>query len=125
MEFASIIIATASAIISIVTFFVTVGFEKRKITIRAINLLQNEVLDKFVFVKKDNVKFVVENLEDEKCRKTYDEYRTLVARLEHFAVGVNKRIYNYGIVKVLLGNHLIFLCFHTKCPISGEGMCSI
>ena len=109
MELASIIIAIVSAVFSIVTYINTVIFEKRKITIEAINILQNEVLDKFVSVKKENARIIIENLDKEKCKEAYDDYRALIARLEHFAVGVNKHVYSYKIVKSLLGNHFIQL----------------
>ena len=68
MELASVIIATISAIMSILIYINTVRFEKRKITIEAVNILQNEVLDKFASVNKENAKIIVENLYNEKCR---------------------------------------------------------
>ena len=71
--------------------------------------MQNEVLDKFVSVKKENARIIIENLDKEKCKEAYDDYRALIARLEHFAVGVNKHVYSYKIVKSLLGNHFIQL----------------
>ena len=61
MEVASIIIAIVSAVFSIVTYVTTVQYEKRKATIEAFNLLQNEVLDKFVSIKKDNAKIIIKN----------------------------------------------------------------
>ena len=71
--------------------------------------MQNEVLDKFVSVKKENARIIIENLDEKKCKEAYDDYRALIARLEHFAVGVNKHVYSYTIVKSLLGNHFIQL----------------
>ena len=109
MELASIIIAIVSAAFSIAIYINTVIFEKKKITIEAINILQNEVLDKFVSIKKENATIIVENLDDEKCKEAYDDYRALIARLEHFAVGVNKHVYSYNVVNDLLGNHFIHL----------------
>ena len=109
MELASIIIAIVSAIFSIVTYITTVRYEKRKATIEAINLLQNEVLDKLISIQPSNAKLIVENIHDEKCREVYNDYRALIARLEHFAIGVNKRIYDFSIVNNLVGIHFIGL----------------
>jgi hypothetical protein len=89
MEIISIIIASLSAAFSFITYVVTVRHEKRKATIEAFNSLQNEVLDKFVSVKNDNAKIIVENLSNEVYKNSYNDQRALIARLEHFAVGIN------------------------------------
>lgn len=112
MELASLAIAIVSAIFSTITYCVTVRYEKRKITIEAINLLQNEVLDKFVTIEEKNAQIIVETLDNEKCREAYDGYRALIARLEHFSIGVKKKIYDFGIVNDLVGVH--FICLYKK-----------
>lgn len=112
MEITSFIFSIISVVFSIITYFVAVKYEKRKSTIEAIHLLQNEVLDKFVSIKKDNAVLIVENLNNEKCREAYNDYRALIARIEHFAEGVNSGIYDFKIVKNLLGRH--FICLYDK-----------
>lgn len=119
MELASIIIAIASAGFSIVTYINTVQYEKRKATIEAINLLQNEVLDKFVSVNKDNAILIVENLDKKNCKEAYNDYRALIARLDHFAIGVNKHIYDFCVVNNLVGIHFIYL-YKKLIPIIDE-----
>lgn len=119
MELASIIIAIVSAVFSIVTYIFTVRYEKRKATVEAINLLQNEVLDRFVSISKDNAITIVENLDNPKCREAYNDYRALIARLEHFSIGVNKGIYDFNIVNNLVGIHFIYLYKKVK-PIIDE-----
>lgn len=119
MNIASIIIAIVSACFSIVTYVTAVRYEKKRVTIEAISLLQNEVLDKFVSIQKDNAKIILNSLDNEKCRKAYNDYRALIARLEHFAIGVNEHIYDFGIVNRLLGIH--FVCLYNKVsPIIDE-----
>lgn len=108
-ENTSIIIAVISAIFSLVTYIETKIYQRRKATIEAFNILQNEVLDKFVSTNSDNAKMIVENLNDKKCKEAYDDYRALIARLEHFAVGINKYIYDLKVVDKLAGIHLIDL----------------
>ena len=119
MEWVSITLAVLSIVFSIVTYITTVRHEKRKATIDAFNLLQNEVLDKFVCIGKENAKLIVENLKDKKCKEAYDDQRALIARLEHFAVGVNQKIYNVDVVDELAGIHLIGLYVKIK-PIIDE-----
>ena len=109
MEFASIIVAVISAIFSAVTYIKTFLYERRKATIECFNVLQNEVLDKFVSIKEQNAKTIIENLDNEQCRQAYGDYRALIARLEHFAVGVNKRIYDFKVVDKIAGIHLVRL----------------
>lgn len=109
MEIASLVISIVSVAISLVTYCITVTYEKRKVTIEAIHVLQNEVLDKLVSIDKENAIAIIEALDDEKCKEAYDDYRTLIARIEHFAIGVNKHIYVLGIVNDILGRHFIAL----------------
>lgn len=109
MEWISIIIAVISATFSIVTYVKTFIYEKRKTTIEYFNTLQNEVLDKLVSIETDNAVTIVENLDNEEIKKAFDDYRALIARLEHFAVGVNKKIYDYTVVDNVAGEHLVNL----------------
>ena len=109
MELTSLVIALLSLVFSIFTYIVTLIYEKRKVTIEAINLLQNEVLDKFVSVNSDNAKLIIENLDNAQCKEAYNDYRALIARLEHFAIGVYEHIYDFHIVNILLGSHFIYL----------------
>lgn len=114
MELASIVIAVISAAFSIVTYVKTFLYEKRKATIESFNNLQNEVLDKFAGIEKQNAKVILENLNDEQCKEAYDGYRVLIARLEHFAVGVNKKIYDFKVVDKIAGEHLVHLFIKIK-----------
>lgn len=119
MEIISIVIAVISAIFSIVTYIKSVRYEKRKSTIEAFHFLQNEVLDYFVNITNENAKLIVDNLDNMKCKEAYDDQRALIARLEHFAVGVKKRIYDFDVVDNLAGIHLITLYKKIK-PIIDE-----
>ncbi|MBQ7036472.1 MAG: hypothetical protein IJN74_03165 [Clostridia bacterium] len=109
MELISIIIAVLSIVISFSTYVATFLYEKRKATVESFNILQNEVLDKFLCIKNENAKIIIANLDNVQCKDAYDGYRALLARLEQFAVGVNKRIYDFKVVDTIAGKHLIFL----------------
>ena len=109
MEIISIIISVMSAAFSFITYIKTVRHQKRKATIEAFNSLQNEVLDNFVCIKEDNARIIIENLDNEECKIAYNDQRALIARLEHFAVGVSEKIYDFNVVDKLAGRHLVYL----------------
>lgn len=109
MEWISIILALLSALFAAFTYVQTAHHEKKKATIEDFNRLQNEVLDKFVCVEVENAEFTVENMDQCDVKKSYDDQRALIARLEHFSVGVKEKIYNFKVVDKLAGRHLIEL----------------
>lgn len=82
---------------------------RKQSTLDAFNNLQKDVLDDLVFVTKKNASLIVENIDQKECLEAYNSYRILIARLEHFAVGVNEGIYDFGVVNSLAGEHLIDL----------------
>ena len=83
--------------------------EKQKDTIDAFSKLQEEVLDKLASDSNQNVKLIVENFNQPKCKEAYDDYRVLIARLEHFSVAVNSGIYDFDVLDRLGGEHIAFL----------------
>ena len=84
--------------------------EIKRATIDAFNRLQSEVLDKLALMDRKNAEIIVEERENnEDCRQAYYDYKTLVARLEHFAVGINQGVYDLDVVDKLAGEHLVFL----------------
>jgi hypothetical protein len=83
--------------------------ERKEATINAYNILQNEVLDKLVSIKPQEVIDVVENIDCDEYRNIYSDYRALIARCEHFAVGINENIYDFEVLYELSGEHLIYL----------------
>ena len=114
MELLSTIVSVLSILISIATYVKTFLYEKRKVTIENFNILQNEVLDKFLCVNNKNAKTIITNIDNAQCKDAYNDYRALIARLEQFAVGVNKRIYDFKVVDIIAGNHLIYLYIKIK-----------
>ena len=119
MEIISIIIAVSSAVLSVITYIKTYQYEKRKETIKMFNILQNEVLDNFVCIKNNNAKLIIENLDNEECKKAYNDYRILIARLEQFSAGVREKIFDFKTVDKIAGSHFIYLYLKVK-PIIDE-----
>lgn len=109
----TIILTIVSIIVSLIALLHSIYLQqylsRKKATIEAFHILQNEVLDKLVFDEKENAELIVDNLNNQDCNKAYNDYKTLIARLEHFSVGVNQRIYDFKVVERLAGAHLVFL----------------
>ena len=84
--------------------------EAKRATIEAFNKLQNEVLDKLVKVDIENAEIIAEARDDnEECRQAYNDYKALIARLEHFSVGIEQGAYDLEVVDKLAGEHLVYL----------------
>ena len=78
-------------------------------TITAFNDLQEQVLDKMVSYKEDDIKIFVEDIDEKEVREAYDACRALIARCEHYSVGVNSGVYDFETTFKLGGTHLIYL----------------
>ena len=84
--------------------------QRKEATIHAYQTLQEQVLDKLVIINKKEIHNVIDYKDESKeFLDIYNEYRTLIARCEHFAVGVNNDIYDFSILVELSGIHLVML----------------
>lgn len=97
----SLFISAFSFVFSLVTYQKNVVHNRKKSTLDAFNILQEQVLDKLNIFSKKDVKNISKNT------KT-DEYKcitTLMARIEHFSVGVNSNVYDIKVLKRLAEKH--------------------
>lgn len=101
ISIASIILAVISAVHSIYVYIQTVKHDKKQATLDAFNILQEQVLDKINLYSYSKVKELAKDTRS----KEYKELTILMARIEHFSVGVNSEIYDLEIVKRLAGKH--------------------
>ena len=95
--------------ISLFNYFTSQKRQCRIDTIEAYRTLQTDVLDKFVSYPKEEVLNLLDNLDEPEFRKAYDDCRAMIAKCEHFAVGVNNKIYDFDTMDKLGGVHLIYL----------------
>lgn len=105
ISIASIILAIISAVHSIYVYIQTVKHDKKQATLDAFNILQEQVLDKINLYSNSRIKEVAEDAR----AKEYKELTILMARIEHFSVGVNTKIFDLEIVKRLAGKHFCVL----------------
>lgn len=81
-----------AAIFSIFTHVSTVKRDRKQATLDAYNLLQEQVFDKIVLIPPSEIKEIAKNSRSEK----YKEVSGYLARIEHFCVGVNMKIYDFN-----------------------------
>ena len=104
MEIISLVISIISLVLSIIlaihsiyVYNKTVDHDKKKSTLDAFNLLQEQVLDKLNLYSIKEIKKISEDPHSE----IYKEISGLLARIEHFSVGVNSKIYDIETLKRL------------------------
>ena len=87
-----VLVSIIAMVISVITYVKTYLYEKRRLTIDKYIELQD-----FLYCISE---YSLEELEDFVDDKTSEEYRILVsclARIELFAIGVKKKIYDYKV----------------------------
>ena len=88
------VVAVVSVVFSIITYRKAVVHDRKQATLEAFNRLQTEAFDHINLMSPANIR---EICEDPKC-ETYKILSGYVARIEHFAVGVKQRIYDWKVV---------------------------
>lgn len=123
----AIILSFTSIIVSVVIYYQGERRERMQATLDAFNLLQEQVFDKLNQYKKNDIIQVCDGWkqliqapdendlsprEAEEQERIYEEYRILsgyLARIEHFALGVNTGIYDANIADRAGTAYLIML----------------
>ena len=89
----SVVVAVASVIFSVITYNRTVKHDRKQATLEAYNRLQAEVFDNFNKYTPAQIRSICDE-------PTSPEYKTIsgyLARIEHFCIGVNEKIYDEDI----------------------------
>ena len=87
------VIAVASALFSVFTYYNTVLHDRKSATLEAYNRLQAEVFDPLNSYTPMEISDICEDTKSV-------EYKVLsgyLARIEHFCIGVNEKIYDKGV----------------------------
>ena len=90
LSIASAVLAVASAAFSVYTFYRNVQHDRRRDTLNAYNTLQVQALDVLDSYTGTQIKQILEGKDRAEVRKI----SRCLARLEHFSVGVNTKIYD-------------------------------
>lgn len=90
---------------SILTYQKGLKRQQKQATLEAYHTLQNEVLDKLnSYTRKQ-----IEEISHDPRSTQYKELSALLARCEHFAVGINSKIYDYTTLRKLAKVYFIGL----------------
>ena len=103
MEYISIIIAVVSVIFSVITYMKNVAHDRKQATLDAFSKLQTEVFDELNHITKSEIAEISNNPRSSE----YKELSKNLARIEHFCVGINTKVYDLKIVKRLAGRYII------------------
>ena len=102
----AVVLSAIALLFSIKTHHSSVERERKQATLEAVEALQKEVFDRLIALKRDNGnKLIPDN--DEVDGNTFGELDTLMARLDHFSVGIDENIYDYDTAKKLFGLHIV------------------
>lgn len=94
--------AIAALIVSVYTYLQTRVHDRRRDTLDAYNVLQEQALDPLQEYTPSRIKEIAE---DPRCRE-YKAISKYLARIEHFCVGVEHKIYDRKIVYALSKGYL-------------------
>ena len=84
--------------------------ERKQATIEAYNILQEQALDILnAKYSEKSVEEIAQNHRKEEFREEYKRIGTLLARCEHFAVGIEEETYDFDTLYRLSGKHLWYL----------------
>ena len=101
----AVVISFLSMVVSVLTYVFGLLREKKLSTLQAFSLLQQEALDELNSYTKKQITEISENPRSQE----YKHISALLARCEHFAVGVQEYIYNIKTLHALAGRYLIAL----------------
>ena len=112
MEFATFVISIISILLAVVSGVFSwrvhrqsVIHDKNQATLDAINILQVQAFDELYEYTNSKILEISKN----HCSDEYKRVSKLMARIEHFSVGVNTEIYSLDITKRLAGKHICAL----------------
>lgn len=105
----ALVISLLSSAFSVYTFYSSKKQQRKCDTIEAFNRMQEQVLDKLVSYPKKDVNTLIECIDEAHAKECYDDFRAMISKIEHFAVGVNTGVYDFNTADQLGGVHLYFL----------------
>lgn len=86
--------STISGGFALYTFFWTSNRDRKQATLDAYNILQEQVFDKINLLMPKEIEEIAKNNRS----KDYKELSGYIARIEHFCVGINTKIYDFNTV---------------------------
>jgi hypothetical protein len=103
MDIISIVLSGIAILLSVFSFVFQVIHNRRESTLNAFNDLQEQSLDKLYKYTPKQIEEIAQHFRSEE----YKDISVLLARIEHFCVGVNLKIYDKNVVRRLGGSYII------------------
>ena len=97
LSIVAIVISVISGGFALYSFIWTVRRDRKQATLDAYNLLQEQALDHLNYYMPTQIAEIAENPRSEE----YKKISAYIARIEHFCVGVNQKIYDKKTVYAL------------------------
>lgn len=98
-------VSLLALVFSILTYWMGLRRQRKQATLDAFDRLQNQALDKLNTYTKKQIAEISQNPRSEE----YKELSALLARCEHFAVGVNTKIYDAATLRRLADVYFVAL----------------
>lgn len=95
-------LALGSFVFSLYTYRKALVHDRKQATLDAYNQLQSQALDYINYYKTCEIKEIASNRRSEE----YKKISAYIARIEHFCVGVNQKIYDFKTVYELAHGYL-------------------
>lgn len=116
LDIITITISLVALVFSTLQFFFEKSRMRKEATINAFNQLEeNENIKKLFSSTKEQLDLYINN---KKCNisdtdREWEDISCALSLIEHFAVGINNKIYDYKILNAMAGNHItniFYLC---------------
>ena len=102
VDLITITFSVIAAIFSLITYRNSIVHDRQKATLDAYNQLQEQALDHLNYYRPTEIIEIAKNPRSEE----YKKISTYIARIEHFCVGVNQKIYDSETVYALARDYL-------------------
>ncbi len=103
MELFAIVISVVSLVLTVMHFFWSSIHERKKLTLEAFNILQEQALD----ILNEYTKSQIKELKRDNTDESFRQVSGSLARIEHFCVGINEDIYDKGVLYKLAGPYFL------------------
>ena len=102
VDFITLFLSIIATVFSVVTYRNSIIHDRRQATLDAYNQLQEQALDHLNYYMPSEIVEIAKNPRSEEYKKV----SSYVARVEHFCVGVNQKIYDSETVYALAKDYL-------------------
>lgn len=105
----ALVFSVISAAYAVIVHKRELNRERKQATHDAFNELQAQVLDELAKYSPNAIRMIAEDRRKKDTKPKYNHLKTLIARIEHFAIDIEEKIYDFKTADKLAAEHLIYL----------------